>query len=71
MDFTTAAKWYFDVAWTFLTSFNFPGTNVTPFAFLVFAAFFGVVVRFVQSLLRGTLTPPPSDPPRRPIGFDR
>lgn len=51
MDFATAVKWYFDTAWAFLTSFNIPGTNFTPFAALFFGAFFVLIVGFIRSVV--------------------
>lgn len=51
MDFATAAKWYFDTAWAFLTSFNIPGTNFTPFAALFFAAFVVMIGGFIRSVV--------------------
>lgn len=51
MDFATGAKWYFDIAWAFLTSFNIPGTNFTPFAALFFAAFLVLIVDFIRNII--------------------
>lgn len=51
MDFATAAKWYFDTAWAFLTSFNIPGTNFTPFAALFFGAFVVLIIGFIRSIV--------------------
>lgn len=51
MDFATAAKWYFDTAWAFLTAFNIPGTNFTPFAALFFGAFVVLIVGFIRTII--------------------
>lgn len=60
MDFAVAAKWLFDVGWSFLTCFNIPGTNFTPLAALFFSGFVVLVVGFIRSVI-GHLSP--SQPP--------
>lgn len=72
MDFATAAKWFFDTAWAFLTAFNIPGTNFTPFAALFFGAFVCLIVGLLRNILarssgsghgggRGASSPPKTD----------
>lgn len=68
MDFATAAKWYFDTAWAFLTAFNIPGTNFTPFAALFFGAFVVLIIGFIRNIVSrssgghggGSVKSPPS-----------
>lgn len=73
MDFATAAKWLFDVGWSFLTCFNIPGTNFTPMAVLFFSGFVIIVLGFIRSVI-GNLSPSiPLSPDRKvyPISSGR
>ena len=41
---------HFDTIWRLFTSWNIPGTEVTPAGFLVFLAFAGLVLRWLSRL---------------------
>lgn len=41
----------FSSVWSLFTSWNIPGTNVTPGGFAVFLAFAFIMIRFVHNLL--------------------
>lgn len=41
----------FSSIWSLFTSFNIPGTNVTPASFAIFILFVGIIIRFVHNLL--------------------
>ena len=49
--FIEIALFFFNTGWTFLTSFNLPGVNFTPFAAICFSAFFTVVLKFIKNLI--------------------
>ena len=41
---------HFDTIWRLFTSWNIPGTEVTPAGFLVFLAFCGLVLRWLSRI---------------------
>lgn len=50
-DFITALQWIFHAGYSLLTSFYFPGTNVTPLAMILFGAATGIIFKFLSRLL--------------------
>ena len=58
-DFITALQWIFHTGYYLLTCFYIPGTNVTPFAMIMFGASVFVVIKFLGMIL--TFNPGASD----------
>lgn len=50
-DFYLCLQWWFQSAWRLLTSFYFPGTNVTPAGMLLFGASAVIGFRFLKYIL--------------------